>query len=36
MDDKRASILEDLAVDASQRRDTFLSDAGRQFGGGQD
>lgn len=31
MDDKRASILEDLAVDAARRRDEFLADAGRQF-----
>jgi hypothetical protein len=31
MDDKRASILEDLSADASQRRDEFLDDAGRKF-----
>ena len=31
MDDKRASILEDLAADAGRRRDDFLTDAGRQF-----
>jgi hypothetical protein len=28
---KRASILEDLASDAARRRDEFLSDAGRKF-----
>ena len=31
MDDKRASILEDLAADADRRRDEFLTDAGRKF-----
>ena len=31
MDDKRASILEDLATDAGRRREDFLTDAGRQF-----
>ena len=31
MDDKRASILEELAADAGRRRDDFLTDAGRQF-----
>ena len=31
MDDKRASILDDLATDAGRRRDDFLTDAGRQF-----
>ena len=31
MDDKRASILEELAGDAGRRRDEFLTDAGRQF-----
>jgi hypothetical protein len=31
MDEKRASILEDLAADAGRRREDFLSDAGRQF-----
>ena len=31
MDDKRASILEDLAAAAGRRRDEFLTDAGRQF-----
>jgi hypothetical protein len=28
---KRASLLEDLAADANRRRDEFLADAGRQF-----
>jgi hypothetical protein len=28
---KRASLLDDLAADANRRRDEFLSDAGRQF-----
>ena len=28
---KRASLLDDLAVDANRRRDDFLADAGRQF-----
>lgn len=31
MDEKRASLLEDLAADAGRRRDDFLTDAGRQF-----
>jgi hypothetical protein len=31
MDDKRASILEDLSADASRRRNEFLDDAGRKF-----
>lgn len=31
MDDKRASLLEDLASDAGRRRDEFITDAGRQF-----
>jgi hypothetical protein len=31
MDDKRASLLEDLATDAGRRRDDFVTDAGRQF-----
>ena len=31
MDEKRASILEDLAADAGRRREDFLTDAGRQF-----
>jgi len=31
MDEKRASLLEDLAADAGRRRDEFLTDAGRQF-----
>ncbi len=31
MDEKRASILEDLAADAGRRRDDFLNDAGREF-----
>jgi len=31
MDDKRASILEELAGDAGRRRDDFLTDAGRKF-----
>ncbi len=28
---KRASLLDDLATDAGRRRDDFLTDAGRQF-----
>ena len=31
MDEKRASVLEDLATDADRRRDEFTRDAGRQF-----
>ncbi len=31
MDEKRASLLDDLATDAGRRRDDFLGDAGRQF-----
>lgn len=31
MDQKRTSMLEDLAADAGRYRDEFLSDAGRQF-----
>jgi hypothetical protein len=31
LDDKRASILGELAADAGRRREEFLSDAGRQF-----
>ncbi|MGD8683669.1 MAG: hypothetical protein PVG27_06960 [Chloroflexota bacterium] len=30
-DQRRAALLEDLAADASRRRDEFLADAGRQF-----
>lgn len=31
MDEKRASLLEDLATDAGRSRDDFLTDAGRKF-----